>query len=77
MIQIKNREVIVDGGSNKRTYTFDNHLDLINSVTNYFNNNIVQLRMQLLRGSRNGGYSGGMFMYIKYREKIAKNLLMH
>jgi hypothetical protein len=75
VIQIKNREVIVDDGSNKRTYTFDNHLDLINSVTSYFNNDLVQLRMQLLRGSRNGGYSGGMFMYLKYREKIAKKFI--
>jgi len=75
VIQIKNREIIVDDGNTKQTYNFDNHLDLISSVTAYFNNDLAQLRMQLVRGSRNGGYNGGMFMYLKYREKTARKFI--
>lgn len=69
-VYIKNNKIITDDGTNRHTYTFNNHSDLDCMIKDYWINTLVKLRAIQLENCRNNKDNTELNKVIRYKEKI-------
>lgn len=76
IVYIKNNKIIItDDGTNRHTYTFNNHSDLENMVEYYWSDTLMKLSNRRFDNCRNNIDNTELDKIIKYKEKIRDKFL--